>query len=155
MFHYSQQNGDTQYPENLLVAINKHGVSLIDPSTKDILVTYAFTRISNWSSGNTYFALQTGSLLLGQNVVRGSKLLCETPLVSCTRHTKHSLPRSLSLSPRRVLPSHLAVISPFTCNATYLTLNSSTEAVIFPFLPFDLSSSSSCPPLSRSLSPPT
>lgn len=78
---FLQQNGDTQFPENLLVAINKNGVSLIDPSTKDILVTHPFTRISNWSSGNTYFALQTGSLLLGQNVVRGSKLLCETPLV--------------------------------------------------------------------------
>ena len=71
-----QQNGDTQFPEHLLVAINKHGVSLIDPMTKEVLVTHAFTRISNWSSGNTYFHMTIG------NLVRGSKLLCETPLVS-------------------------------------------------------------------------
>ena len=71
-----QQNGDTNYPEHLLIAINKNGVSLIDPVTKDILVTHPFTRISNWSSGNTYFHMTIG------NLVRGSKLLCETPLVS-------------------------------------------------------------------------
>lgn len=81
----------------LLIAINKHGVSLINPQTKvndldlnvviicvitaishllvkDILVTHPFTRISNWSSGNTYFHMTIG------NLVRGSKLLCETSL---------------------------------------------------------------------------
>ncbi|XP_046811855.1 myosin-VIIa-like [Lucilia cuprina] len=58
----------------LLIAINKHGVSLIHPVTKDILITHPFTRISNWSSGNTYFHMTIG------NLVRGSKLLCETSL---------------------------------------------------------------------------
>lgn len=71
-----QQNGDTNYPEHLLIAINKNGVSLIDPTSKDILVTHPFTRISNWSSGITYFHMTIG------NLVRGSKLLCETSLVS-------------------------------------------------------------------------
>lgn len=71
-----QQNGDTNYPEHLLIAINKNGVSLIDPASKDILVTHPFTRISNWSSGITYFHMTIG------NLVRGSKLLCETSLVS-------------------------------------------------------------------------
>ncbi|WAR27663.1 MYO7A-like protein, partial [Mya arenaria] len=41
---------------------------------KDILATHPFTKISNWSSGNTYFHMTIGNLL------RGSKLLCETSL---------------------------------------------------------------------------
>ena len=76
-FFSPQQTGDTtNYPEHLLIAINKNGVSLIDPNTKNILVTHPFTRISNWSSGITYFHMTIG------NLVRGSKLLCETSLVS-------------------------------------------------------------------------
>lgn len=73
-FFEVKQTTDPGYPEQLLIAINKHGVSLIDPTTKDILVTHPFTRISNWSSGNTYFHMTIG------NLVRGNKLLCETPL---------------------------------------------------------------------------
>lgn len=42
---------------------------------QDILTTHPFTKISNWSSGNTYFHITIG------NLVRGSKLLCETSLV--------------------------------------------------------------------------
>ena len=69
-----QQTGYPEFPEHLLIAINKQGVSLINPSTKDILVTYPFTRISNWCSGATYFHLTIG------NLVKGKKLLCETSL---------------------------------------------------------------------------
>lgn len=43
--------------------------------SQDILTTHPFTKISNWSSGNTYFHITIG------NLVRGSKLLCETSLV--------------------------------------------------------------------------
>ncbi|TKS83183.1 Unconventional myosin-VIIa [Collichthys lucidus] len=73
-FFEVKQTTDPNYPESLLIAINKHGVSLIDPKTKDILTTHPFTKISNWSSGNTYFHITIG------NLVRGSKLLCETSL---------------------------------------------------------------------------
>ncbi|XP_072308569.1 unconventional myosin-VIIa-like isoform X2 [Eucyclogobius newberryi] len=73
-FFEVKQTTETKYPEILLIAINKHGVSLIDPKTKDILTTHPFTNISNWSSGNTYFHITIG------NLVKGSKLLCETSL---------------------------------------------------------------------------
>ncbi|XP_075992651.1 unconventional myosin-VIIa ck [Anticarsia gemmatalis] len=73
-FFEVKQTTEPNYPELLLIAINKHGVSLIHPQSKDILVTHPFTRISNWSSGNTYFHMTIG------NLVRGSKLLCETSL---------------------------------------------------------------------------
>uniref|UniRef100_F1MHG0 Myosin VIIA n=1 Tax=Bos taurus TaxID=9913 RepID=F1MHG0_BOVIN len=75
-FFEVKQTTEPNFPEILLIAINKYGVSLIDPRTKDILTTHPFTKISNWSSGNTYFHITIG------NLVRGSKLLCETSLVS-------------------------------------------------------------------------
>ncbi|RXN27013.1 unconventional myosin-VIIa-like isoform X2 [Labeo rohita] len=71
---WKRQSSDPNFPEVLLIAINKHGVTLIDPKTKDVLGTHPFTKISNWSSGNTYFHITIG------NLVRGSKLLCETSL---------------------------------------------------------------------------
>lgn len=94
-FFEVKQTTEPNYPEQLLIAINKHGVSLINPQSKvrphfgihrlhsylqlviasqDILVTHPFTRISNWSSGNAYFHMTIG------NLVRGSKLLCDTLL---------------------------------------------------------------------------
>ncbi|XP_016887435.1 myosin VIIAa isoform X2 [Cynoglossus semilaevis] len=73
-FFEVKQTTEPNYPEILLIAINKHGVSLIDPKSKDVLITHPFTKISNWSSGNTYFHITIG------NLVRGSKLLCETSL---------------------------------------------------------------------------
>ncbi|KAJ8280450.1 hypothetical protein GJAV_G00054700 [Gymnothorax javanicus] len=73
-FFEVKQTTEPNFPEILLIAINKHGVSLIDPKNKDVLTTHPFTKISNWSSGNTYFHITIG------NLVRGSKLLCETSL---------------------------------------------------------------------------
>ncbi|XP_069060011.1 unconventional myosin-VIIa [Pleurodeles waltl] len=73
-FFEVKQTTEPNFPEILIIAVNKHGVSLIDPKTKDILTTHPFTKISNWSSGNTYFHITIG------NLVRGSKLLCETSL---------------------------------------------------------------------------
>jgi len=69
-----RQTTEPNYPENLVIAINKNGVTIIDPKNKEILATHPFTKISNWSSGNTYFHMTIGSL------VKGSKLLCETAL---------------------------------------------------------------------------
>ncbi|PNF26048.1 Myosin-VIIa [Cryptotermes secundus] len=69
-----KQTTDTSYPEVITIAINKRGISIIHPHTKEILAVHPFTRISNWSSGNTFFHVSIG------NMVRGSKLLCETSL---------------------------------------------------------------------------
>ena len=45
----------------------------LSPS-QEILDVYPFTKISNWSSGSNYFHMTIG------NLVRGSRLLCETSL---------------------------------------------------------------------------
>ncbi|CAF3534250.1 unnamed protein product [Rotaria sp. Silwood1] len=73
-FFEVKQTSDPTYPEQLLIAINKNGVNLIHPKSKDLLITYPFTSISNWSSGNTYFNMTVG------DIVRGTRLLCESPL---------------------------------------------------------------------------
>ncbi|PKU31660.1 unconventional hypothetical protein [Limosa lapponica baueri] len=89
---WKRQTTEPNYPEILLIAINKHGVSLIDPKTKDILITHPFTKISNWSSGNTYFHITIG------NLVRGSKLLCETSLVRSIKDYWAHLAQILTLA---------------------------------------------------------
>ena len=73
-FFEVEQRGQTNFPQLLLVAINKNGVTLIDPKSKNILSTFPFTRISNWSSGNNHFHMTIG------NLVHGHKLLFETKL---------------------------------------------------------------------------
>ncbi|UJR09223.1 hypothetical protein I4U23_013470 [Adineta vaga] len=73
-FFEVKQTSDPTFPEQLLIAINKNGVNLIHPKSKDLLITYSFTSISNWSSGNTYFNMTVG------DIVRGTRLLCESPL---------------------------------------------------------------------------
>ncbi|XP_047118422.1 myosin-VIIa-like [Schistocerca piceifrons] len=69
-----KQATEPKYPEVIIVGINKNGISIIHPTTKDLLDTHPYSQISNWSSGNTFFHVTIGDL------VRGSKLLCETSL---------------------------------------------------------------------------
>uniref|UniRef100_A0A8C9Q4L1 Myosin VIIB n=1 Tax=Spermophilus dauricus TaxID=99837 RepID=A0A8C9Q4L1_SPEDA len=73
-FFEVKQTSEPSYPDIVLIAINRHGVLLIHPKTKDLLTTYPFTKISSWSSGSTYFHMALGSL------GRGTRLLCETSL---------------------------------------------------------------------------
>uniref|UniRef100_A0A670IHA4 Myosin VIIB n=1 Tax=Podarcis muralis TaxID=64176 RepID=A0A670IHA4_PODMU len=74
-FFEVKQTSEPNIPDIVLIAINKQGVSLIHMKSKEILTVYPFTKISNWSSGSTYFHMTIG------NLVRGSRILCETSLV--------------------------------------------------------------------------
>ncbi|XP_049868627.1 myosin-VIIa-like [Pectinophora gossypiella] len=73
-FFEVKQTSDPSYPEMVVIGINKNGVSVIHPQSRDVLVTHPFSQLSNWSSGNTFFHMTMG------NVLRGTKILCETSL---------------------------------------------------------------------------
>ncbi|CAG9767592.1 unnamed protein product [Ceutorhynchus assimilis] len=71
-FFEVKQTTEPSYPEIVIIAINKKGVNIIHPQTKDILAVHDYSELANWGSGNTYFQLTIG------NVMRKTKLLCET-----------------------------------------------------------------------------
>ncbi|KAG5883060.1 hypothetical protein JTB14_010448 [Gonioctena quinquepunctata] len=71
-FFEVKQSTEPTYPDVILIAINRHGVNIIHPQTKDILAVHDYSDLSNWSSGNTYFHLTIG------NIMRKTKILCET-----------------------------------------------------------------------------
>lgn len=73
-FFEIKQHTDPSLPETLLIAINKQGVNLVEPATKDVICIHAFRNISNWTSGHTYFHMTIGQAQQGQ------KLLFETNL---------------------------------------------------------------------------
>ncbi|XP_026756865.2 myosin-VIIa-like [Galleria mellonella] len=73
-FFEVKQTSDPSYPELVIIGINKNGVNVIHPQSRDVLVTHPFSQISNWSSGNTFFHMTMG------NFLRGTKILCETSL---------------------------------------------------------------------------
>ncbi|CDW55866.1 myosin VIIa [Trichuris trichiura] len=74
VFFDIKQTGITTLPEKLLFAINKNGIMLIQSDSREILCSYPYTEVSNWSSGSTYFHLMIGS------AVSGTRLLCETTM---------------------------------------------------------------------------
>ncbi|KAF5890950.1 unconventional myosin-VIIa-like, partial [Clarias magur] len=74
VFFEVKQTSDRSYPSLITISISKQGVSLIDPKTKEVLVMHPFSKITNWSSGTTYFHLTIG------NLVKGTTLLCETSM---------------------------------------------------------------------------
>ncbi|KAM9316471.1 unconventional myosin-VIIb [Gastrophryne carolinensis] len=73
-FFEVKQSYDSSLPDIVLIAINKLGVSLYHPKTKELLSNYPLNKISRWNSGNTYFHMTTGSL------VRDNRILFETSL---------------------------------------------------------------------------
>uniref|UniRef100_A0A674CB98 Myosin VIIB n=1 Tax=Salmo trutta TaxID=8032 RepID=A0A674CB98_SALTR len=73
-FFEVKQTSEPSYPSIVRIAISKQGVSFIDPKTKELLVMHPFNRITNWSSGSTYFHMTIG------NLVKGNTFLCETSL---------------------------------------------------------------------------
>uniref|UniRef100_A0A4W4H1U9 Myosin VIIBb n=1 Tax=Electrophorus electricus TaxID=8005 RepID=A0A4W4H1U9_ELEEL len=78
-FFEVKQTSDRSYPSIIMISISKQGVSIIDPKTKEVLDMHPFSKITNWSSGSTYFHLNVG------NLVKGNTLLCETSLVRTTQ----------------------------------------------------------------------
>ena len=75
-FFEVKQNTDKTIPQKLFIIINKNGVTLQNPVTKEKIITYALAQISNWSSGKDYFHMTIG----GNQLKPGCQLLCETPL---------------------------------------------------------------------------
>ncbi|CAH1276800.1 unnamed protein product [Diabrotica balteata] len=71
-FFEVKQTTEPTYPDVIIIAINRRGVNIIHPQTKDILATHEYSELSNWSSGNAYFHMTVG------NIMRRTKILCET-----------------------------------------------------------------------------
>ncbi|KAM4604686.1 unconventional myosin-VIIa-like [Polymixia lowei] len=74
IFFDVKQTSESSYPSIIRIGISKHGVSFINPNTKEQLVMHPFSRITNWYSGNSYFQMTIG------NLVNSSTFVCETSL---------------------------------------------------------------------------
>lgn len=86
-------------PQHVIVAINAKGVHLLSPDTKvrnrcplsctsvhitvlqEVLQSFAYSDIMNWSSGHDYFHFSTGDMTRSGT---GFRFLCETTLVYST-----------------------------------------------------------------------
>ncbi|XP_034744582.1 unconventional myosin-VIIb-like isoform X2 [Etheostoma cragini] len=72
-FFEVKQTCEPSYPNTVLIIISKQGVSLSDPTTKELLVMHPFSRITDYRSVDGYFEMTIGTL------VRGNIFVCETP----------------------------------------------------------------------------
>ncbi|XP_060723716.1 unconventional myosin-VIIa [Tachysurus vachellii] len=73
-FFEVKQTSEPNFPDIVRLAINKQGVTIIHPKTKEVLAKHPVNMIANWCSGSTYFHMTVG------NLVKGNKILCETSL---------------------------------------------------------------------------
>ncbi|KAJ4936638.1 hypothetical protein JOQ06_001227 [Pogonophryne albipinna] len=71
-FFEVKQTCESSYPNIVLIAISKLGISLIDPQTKKVLVMHPFSRIKEYQSEGNYFEMSIGTLL------RAVVFVCET-----------------------------------------------------------------------------
>ncbi|XP_068459277.1 unconventional myosin-VIIb-like [Clinocottus analis] len=81
-FFEVKQTCESSYPNTVLIAISKQGVSFTDPNTKELLVMHPFSRITDYQSEGGYFEMTIGTL--------GNIFVCETPQA----HTMEDLLRS-------------------------------------------------------------
>ncbi|VVC97273.1 unnamed protein product [Leptidea sinapis] len=75
--HYYQERSVTDMPPHIFAIGSESYRELLDTNVNqciDLLITYPFSQLSNWSSGNTFFHMTMGSFM------RGTKILCETSL---------------------------------------------------------------------------
>jgi len=73
-FFEVSQTSDNNFPENLLVAINKQGISIIHIQSKELLANIPFSHIIHWLSSPTHFTITVG------DSAAFSKLVLETSL---------------------------------------------------------------------------
>uniref|UniRef100_A0A3Q2UXX0 Unconventional myosin-VIIb-like n=1 Tax=Haplochromis burtoni TaxID=8153 RepID=A0A3Q2UXX0_HAPBU len=83
-FFEVKQTCESSYPAILLIGINKQGVRLVDPETKDTLIMHEFSRITEYFSKGNSFQMTIGTMF------RGVTFVCETP----NAHTIEDLLRS-------------------------------------------------------------
>uniref|UniRef100_A0A4W6BYZ4 Myosin VIIBb n=1 Tax=Lates calcarifer TaxID=8187 RepID=A0A4W6BYZ4_LATCA len=74
-FFEVKQSCEPSYPSTVMIAISKQGVSLINPTNKELLVMHKFSRILEFSSKGNFFQMTVGTLMK-------SSFVCETTQVS-------------------------------------------------------------------------